>query len=316
VKGKEIKFIVGYGANTEERYQVAAFPKVYLLDTSGRLVDRFHPGDNLEEKVRAQMRKTPPSGADATSLKDRLERAKAAAKGKEYGKAYTLAQNVSKLADSGSPTGKAADELVKQLEEAAKKWLDEAKSAAKGEDFDRACEILSELSVRFAGTDGGGDADNERGRLMGDGKIKSKLIKALEHAKGQQLNDEAAEEETAKRYLEALKLYNTAIDEYPESAAAKTAEQAIERINSDPKVQSTIQKLLATAEAERWLDLGNRFAQAEIIDRAREFYQRVIDAHPGTEAATRAKERLAKLPEDKPEEVTPPPSEDDEPASE
>ena len=311
VKGKEIKFIVGYGVNTEERYQVSAFPKVYLLDTSGRLVDRFHPGDNLEEKIRAQMRKTPPSGADAESLRDRLDRAKAAAKGKEYGKAYSLALNVSKLADAGSATGKAAGELVKQLEEAAKKWLDEAKAAAKAEDLDRACEILSELSVRFAGTAVGGDADNERGRLMGDGKIKPKLMKALEDAKGRQLNDEAAEQETAKRYLEALKLYNTVLDEYPETAAAKTAEQAIARINTDPKVQSTIKKLVATAEAERWLDLGDRFAKAEIFDRAREFYQRVVDSHPETEAAAQAKGKLAKLPEDKPEEVTPRPEPDE-----
>jgi hypothetical protein len=34
-----------------------------------------------------------------------------------------------------------------------------------------------------------------------------------------------------------LKLYNTALDEYPESAAAKTAEQAIERI--EPLVDVT-----------------------------------------------------------------------------
>ena len=35
-------------------------------------------------------------------------------------------------------------------------------------------------------------------------------------------------------------------------------------------MQAAIKPLVATEEAERWLDLGNRFARAEIFDKARE----------------------------------------------
>jgi peroxiredoxin len=59
VKGKEIKFVVGYGVDTEDRYEVSSFPKVYLLDTAGRLATRFHPDDDLEAHSSADAQDAP-----------------------------------------------------------------------------------------------------------------------------------------------------------------------------------------------------------------------------------------------------------------
>jgi len=296
IKGKELRFIVGYGVATEERYQVSAFPKVYLLDTAGRLVDRFHPGDGLEEKISAQIRRTPPAGSDVATLKSRYEQARGAYTKGEYGRAYALAQDVKKVADENSNIGRAVAELLKQIEEAARKWLDEAREAAGANEHDKACRILAELSVCFAGTQVAADADTEIGRLMGMRELKPKLRKALDNAKGQFLNDQAAAHEAGNRFLEALQLYREVTEEYPETDAAKAAEQAIERINSDDRIQQKITALWAEEEADRWLDIAERFAKVEMYDKAREFYQRILDTHPKAAAATRAKERLAKLP--------------------
>jgi len=307
VKGKEIKFVVGYGVDTEDRYEVSSFPKVYLLDTAGRLATRFHPDDDLEGHIRAQMRKTPPAGADNTSLKKRLERARAALKEKQYGRAYTLAQGVNKLAEGNA--AKDAGELMKKIEEAARQWLEEARAAARADKFDEACKILADLSVRMAGTELGSQADEERGRLMGDGKVKPKVLAAMENAKGEMVNDQAAEHENAKRYLEALRLYRSVTEEYPDTEAARAASTALERLDGDAEVQQTIQKVSSEQEADRWLDIADRFAKVELYGKAREFYQRIVDAHGDAPAARLARERLEKLPEEKPDEV-PPPAED------
>jgi peroxiredoxin/tetratricopeptide (TPR) repeat protein len=324
VKGKDVKFIIGYGVDTAGRYEVSAYPKVYLLDTDGVLVQRFHPGDDFEDRLRSQLRKTPPTGADEEGLSRRLEQAKTALKDEAYGKAYTLAQDVNKLADKDSALGKAAADLMKKIEDAARKWLEEARTAAKTaaapntKDADReaandkACRILAELSVRFSGTDVGKQADDEIGRLMGDARLKTKLRTALDSTRGELLNEQAAEEEANGRYLEAFRLYGTVTEEHPDTNAAKTADQALDRLRTDPKLKETIKNLRADDEAERWLDIGDRFSRLEMYGKAREYYERIVALHPSTAAGPKAKERLARLPEEKPEEGPPVPAEEDE----
>jgi tetratricopeptide (TPR) repeat protein len=315
IKGKEVKFSVGYEVQTDTRYQVSSYPLVYLIDTTGVLVDRFHPDDGLEAKVRAQIAKTPPAGADASALKKRLDQAKAAAKGKELGKANTLVKDVIALAEASSAVGKAAVEVQKQIQESAKKWLDEAKTAAKSDDaqkLDTACHILAELSVRFAGASVATDADNEIGRLMGDSKIKPKLRQEIDEAKARVLMDQASDHESAKRYPEALNVYRDVTEQFPETDARKTAEAAVERITADPEAKKVIAKRRADEEADRWLDLGERFAKVEMYDRARDYYDRVVQSYPDSRAATRAKDLLKKLPENPPEEPAAPAEEDEE----
>jgi tetratricopeptide (TPR) repeat protein len=315
IKGKEVKFPVGYEVQTNTRYQVSSYPLVYLIDTAGVLIDRIHPDDGLEAKVRAQIAKTPPAGADANALKKRLDQAKSAMKEKELGKANTLVKDVIALAEAASAVSKAAVEVQKQIEVAAKDWLDEAKKAAKSDDAEKvgtACRILAELSVRFAGESVAADADNEFNRLMGDSKLKPKLRKELDEAKARVLLDQAAEQEAAKRYTEALNVYRDVTEQFPETDARKTAEAAVERITADPEANRAIAKRRADEEADRWLDLGERFAKVEMYDRARDYYDRVVQSYPDSRAASRAKDLLKKLPENPPEEPAAPAGEDEE----
>lgn len=324
IKDKEIKFVVGYGADVTERYEVSAFPRVYLLDTVGRLASRFHPADELETRLRTQLRRTPPTGADSSALTRRLEQARTALRDNKYGVAYTLAQDVTKLAERDSEPAKAAAELLKKIEDAARKWLDEAKAAAgeagdpgmkdadKEARYDRASAILAELSVRFAGTDLGQQADDEIGRLMGDARLKTRLRTALSNARGQLLLGVAAEEEAGGHYLEALRLYRGVTEEFPDTEAAQAAGGALERLRSDPKLRESIKDARADDEAERWLDLADGFAKLEVYGKARELYERVVSQHGGTPAATRARERLVRLPEEEVEEVPPDVPDDDE----
>ena len=302
MKGKQIEYGVFWGGAINQYYDVAAFPKVYLIDTNGILVDRFHPGDNLEERVRAQMRKTPSVGADPDALKNNLSQAKQALDGKAYGRAYELAKNVSTLAEKESDLGKSATKLLEQIVEAAKKWLSDAREAIQAKDYDKACRILAEISVYLEGTPVAGEAGNEIGRLMGDRELKPKMRKALDNAKGQALNDLAAEHEAGKRYVEAIKGYRETIDKFPDTEAAAAAEKAIERISSDPKTKEAITKLRVEEEADRWLDLGDRFAKIKMYDKAREYYELIRDKHPEASAAAKIKDRLKDLPKELPEE--------------
>lgn len=306
IKGKEVKFIVGYEADTD-RYRIPGPPWVLMLDTGGRLTDQFHPGFDLEGKVRAQMRRTPPEGTDEQSLRNRIRKVREFMLRKDLGRAYTQTKALEKLVTKEDTLGKEVNELLKEILEASKKWLEEAQESIRANNQDDAIRILSQISVRFEGEAVRGEAETEIGKIMGDARLRPKMRSALDNVRGEILNDEAGDHEASRRYIEALRLYRRAAEEYTGSDAAKAAEEAIDRINNDPEALSAITKLRAEEEADRWLDLANRFARIEMYTRARELYDRILDTHPDTQAASRARERLAKLPEEpeEEEEVTP-----------
>lgn len=296
VKGKEVQFIVGYGAETQLKYSVSAFPRVFLIDPSGKLVNQFHPLDEMEERINVQIRKTPPAGADLEALKERYRRSRSAFENREYGRAYTLATDVANLAPDGTPLADAVKELLERVKEAADLWLAEARDALGNRDYDKAFGILAQLSVRFEGTSVAAEADTEIGRLLGDREHKAKINAAKKNVAAELQVDRAADYAAGGRYVEALDAYRAVIAEYRDTPAADQAEKAIEAINSDPKAQSAIAERRALEQSERWLDIADRFAKVDMHDKAREYYERIRDDYPGSRAAEKAGERLKELP--------------------
>ncbi|MBU0637396.1 MAG: peroxiredoxin family protein [Planctomycetes bacterium] len=296
VSGKSVKFIVIYGNDMHTRYKVTSFPRVFLIDTHGTIVWRGHPADELEERVKEQMRKTPPAGTDEETLRGQARAAKADYDAGEYGKAYTQAKGVSNVVDANSDLGKAVKKLLDDIEAGARKWLEEAKQAARGGRYEEACRKLAQISVRFAGSSLGNDADDECARLRADNKSKAVVIKAISNAKGELRNEEIARLMETKQYLKALAACREVVDEYSGTAAAEVAQAEIERINNDPAIQASLATARAEEQASRWLELGDRFARVEMYDLARTQYEKVVKGHPKSRAAAKATDRMKGLP--------------------
>ena len=85
--------------------------------------------------------------------------------------------------------------------------------------------------------------------------------------------------------------------EYPETEAAKIAQQAIDQINGDAEIRAEIRKVQAANQAARWYDLGQRHARVKFFDLAREYYEKVIMEYPDSTVAEKAKQELKKLDE-------------------
>lgn len=303
VKGKEVDFDVYGNGAAWNSYEVPAPPRIYLIDTNGILVDRFHPFEDLEERIRAQLIKTPPPEANEENLAKRLVKARKAFDDKEYGRAYTFTKVVRNFVEEESERGREVANLIKEIEQAAKKQIQEAHDAVTSKNYEEAAKLLAEISVRFEGSDIGADADKEIGRLMGDRELKAMVRKALDDARGRLLNDNAADQEALEQYVEALKMYREVVEKYPDTDAAKDAEQAIDRISDDPAAREKIRKVRAEEEANRWLDLGDRFAKVKMYRKAREYYEMVREKHADSRAASKIKDRLKDLPKEDPEEA-------------
>lgn len=304
VKAKELSGEYLAQVDMEFPYNVSAPPRIYLIDPDGILVNHFHPADRLEERVKEAMRRNPPAGADPETIRRLYERAEAALKAEQVGRAYGLALEVEQLTDKETSVGQNVRKLKETVEKAAREKLDAARKAFNEKKYDEALPRLAELSVRFAGTPLGTDADTEVSRVMGERDQKSKMRAALDEARAQVIFDRASDHEADGRFMDAIRAHREIMDRYPDSELAKKSETAVDRISADPKVQAQIAAERAEAEAERWFDIAERFAKAGMNAKAREYYGMVQEKHPKSRAAARVAERLKALPADEPDEDT------------
>jgi hypothetical protein len=280
--------------------KVAAYPQVYLLDTSGVLVSRFHPGDDMAEKIRQQMRRTPPASADPQTINERFALARAALAQHKYGQAYTHAAYVERVTDDESDRGREVDQLLDQIEEGAAEQLREAREAARREDYDRAAEILAEIAVRFRGRELSDEAELEIGRLMGNRELKPLLNRAHDEAEARLAFERAVAAEQEGRYLTAVRRYRAITADYGNTDTSEKADEAVTRIQDDPAAQRAIRRILDEEQAERWLEIAERFSKVKMHAKARVYLQRILDELPDTRSAPKARAALKDLPAETP----------------
>jgi tetratricopeptide (TPR) repeat protein len=295
---------IWWGAAVPNLYEVVSYPYVFIIDPQGIVAWKGHPMDDLDDRVKDQLRKTPPIGADEAALGDKLRRADEFVAKKEFGRAETLAKFVMTVTDEASPSYEKARSMHEKLLESVKAWLDEARQLYRDRKHQEACNIVAEVHVRFTTRQQEGAeqelvaaCDTDIGRLRGDINTKQMIAKAIENARGLLRNDEAAELELAGDFVGAQRAYRHVLETYPKTAAGEAAKAAIERLNADPKIAARIGKWRQEQQAERLLQMADRYARVDMFDEARELYTKIKDEFPQSPVATRAREALKKLPE-------------------
>jgi tetratricopeptide (TPR) repeat protein len=305
-----------YGPGWADLYAVMSFPYAFIIDPMGIVAWKGHPEDDLDERIAEQLQRTPPIGADQEALEAKLKLAEELKAKSEYARAYTLARFVEMVTDKApsDTLHQKAKSLQDRLVEDAKKWIEDARKAQRAGEYAKACRIVAEISVRFATEQKEGpvrdlvaDADTEIGRLRGANETKDMADRAVDLARGELKNEEAADLEAARDYLGALKIYRGVAEDYQKVEAGKVAQAAIDRIAKDPKIQAAIRDARARQNADRMLAMAERFTHLKMPDEARETYDRILREHPRTPAADRARRAVAKLPQ--------PAANDDKPSS-
>lgn len=295
-------------------------PECVIVDPFSNIVWRGHPNDQLEQRILDLVEATRPIAGDPKQIEARLRKADKLIDEKEYGKAFTIARQLFLATNEDSPENSKARSLMEKVEQKGGDWLKEARDAL-ATNKERAAYIVAQLSVRLEDQDkelkrakeGPGreaqpqqnqeqqtglirDVSNALGEMYADRKMKELIRKAMDNTSGELLNEQAADLEEISRYDDARVLYKQVVEKYKESAAAKTAETMLEKVRTDKKVAQSLEKARDADEARRWLDIGERYAKAELYDLARETYEKVIKEHAKTDFAKTAKERLDKLP--------------------
>jgi hypothetical protein len=290
-------------------------PYVVLIGPRSTLAWRGVPDARIEERLDDLIEYTKPPLGNAQWLNRRLQKAERFFDQRELGKAYTVARDLFRMTDEGHSIHGRAESLRARCEEAAQEWLREALQAERDKDYEKAAYIVAEIAVRFKDPDEQEQSDShqgsrnendqnvqhraefEIGRMSGDRNLKSMIRTAQEEAKARVLNDRAADLEEDEYYLDAKPLYEEVLKEYEDTDAAKEAKKRLRRIERDTGIQQKIAERRAVEEAIRWLDIADHYAGARLYAEARDKYEALIEKHPETTAARRAKERLTELPE-------------------
>ena len=288
-------------------------PYVVLIDPRGVLAWRGLPDDRLDQRLADLIVRTKPPAGDPDWLDSRFRKAERFYDQREFGRAYTFARGLFKMTDESQTTHGRAQALMAQCETGAREQLREAIQAEMDKDFEKAARIVAEIAVRFedpeeeeeSGQTSGRDeregsvkrdAENEIGRMNGNREMKQLIRDARKNAEGELHNDLAAALEEDEHYVAARRAYEQVVEEYEDTAAGREAKRRLERIEDDAGIQRTIAERRARDEAERWFDLADRFAAVKLYDEARTYYEKLVAEHPDTEFASRAKQRLSKLP--------------------
>ncbi|MCC6359544.1 MAG: redoxin domain-containing protein [Phycisphaerales bacterium] len=302
----------------QEAYGSMSHPEVVVIDPFGNIAWRGDPNDRLEERLIEVSEATKPAAGNAKLLEQRLRRADKFLNESEYGKAYTLARSVWRVTDEEVSSHGAARSLMDKLEGLAGDWLKKAIEEERSGNLEKAAYIVSQIAVRFEDDDKQAnnrrrdgqqnnneqdsrqgvvrDAFNEIGRMNGDRKLKDLIRTATDNARGELLNEQAVEFEELGKYEIAKRLYAQCVEKYKDSPAGKDAKTGLDRIETDRKIRTQLDKIRAEDEARRWMDLAERFAAAEMPEMARTWYEKVLKEHGDTSFAKKAKELLDKLP--------------------
>ena len=291
-------------------------PYIVLLDPFGRIVWRGVPDKYLEERLEDLCDLTPPPAGNEALLDERMSQAQRYLGQREFGRSFTTARWVFEVTDASQPIHVRAEALMQQSQAAAAEWLNEAINLEQDGRVEEAARIVAEIAVRFRDPEEDFQQDQQRGdprdnqeqnvqrraqieigRMSANLDTKKQIRDARENAEAEMLNDEATRLEESEYYVRAREIYERVIEEYKDTAAAKEARNRLRRIRGDRAIREKIAERRAAEEAHRWLDIGDRLAAFNFVDRARDQYQRIIEEHGSSRAAERARQRLRDLPE-------------------
>jgi TolA-binding protein len=99
-----------------------------------------------------------------------------------------------------------------------------------------------------------------------------------------------------KKYAEAFDAYEALIRKHRTDDVGKAAKRHLDEMKKLPDVQELVKQRQATAESDRWLKFARQQRDAKQYDMARKYYQKIIDAYPGTDGAKTAEAELKALP--------------------
>jgi predicted esterase len=185
---------------------------------------------------------------------------------------------------------KAAEAKVTELRDAARKCMTTAKETPTRENI----AAVKKLAASYEGHAIGVEAASLATGIENDPRVAEMTKKAENEARAAKARGEfakAAETEKAGKLLQALEMYEAVLKLYADTPVKDDAQAAVDRLKGDP----ALVKERDEKEASRELRLAENMLANGMTDKARTILEEILQKHPDTEAAKKAKLKIEKL---------------------
>jgi len=230
--------------------------------------------------------------------KDELARATELEQQGKLADAYKLYLAVSM--HGGESLGERADARMAELFEKARLELVAAKRAAEAQQFAQAADVLLKVREKY-GPATPPEVDQLMRELEANPTSAAQIKAARDHEAASRREAEAAAAlDVARMYLEKdAKRAHAALEkvaqDYPDTAAGKTAKDESIRLMADAKTRAQIVTDPKATEAEKLLVMAENYRRNRLFTKARERIDEVLKKYPATPAAERARKMLEQV---------------------
>ena len=232
------------------------------------------------------------------AAKDELARATDLESQGKFADAYKLYLAVSM--HGGESLGERADARMSELFEKARLELVHAKRAVEAQQFAQAADLLLKVREKY-GPATPPEVDQLMRELEANPTSAAQIKAARDREAASRREAEAAAaldvarmyaEKDAKRAHASLEMV---AQDYPDTAAGKTAKDEANRLMSDPKTRAQIVTDPKVTEAEKLLVMAENYRRNRLFTKARERIDEVLKKYPATPAAERARKMLEQV---------------------
>ena len=205
------------------------------------------------------------------------------------------AEKIAEAETQGAPEVKEAQDEIASLAKAAEGRLDEIRGLVSQREYATVAGDLDELIRTYAGMPIVADAEKIRDDLMADPEAKL----ALRTQTAEKLFADTRKDLEAKKYGVALERLESLVDEYSDLPLGETMKAELTKLKSDRSIVEAVRDEAARTQCNAWLSLARTWAKngsnKRAMDKAKGYYQRVIENFPDTSFSKIAEEEMSEL---------------------
>ena len=305
MKSTTIEYPLATGSDFET-FDVESLPYAVVIDPEGIVAWRGNPLQGaLDRAIEETFKETPPTSVNARKLR-KLKRSLATAEKQierqQYGQALAVCEEIIELLPNTHALYANAELMRKQMVDTGDEQVAQAQSLIESRQYVEAARQLNRIRQTFRDTNIAEQAIAVVDNLRADPEIAAVLDAAQAEEASQAKEKKASQALYAAEQLLAKEAYGaaykrlTAITKsYPESEAGKKAAKKAEQLIADPDIALIISDDKARQNCRGWLKMAGNFRNANRPDKAREYYERIIETYPESSFAAKAHRELTTL---------------------
>lgn len=298
---EKVNFPVAFECKAYEEYKITEFPRVVVVDPSGRVAFSGTPSDveNIRRAVFEVLADNPPTRTrpeEARYVQKRLEDARAALRQLNYRDAFQAARDAFEHAVSGDRLKSTCQDMLDLLDLIGRDRLAEADALVDEKQFAKAVEAIRWVIRHFHGADVARDARKRMATLRKQyAEIADVLKGQASTVEAARLLGEAREAILSQRFGVAHDKLEKIRKDYEGTEVAPIADEILRRMREHPRIAPELRDHAARRECEMLLAQARNFIASGRRQDAEKTLREVLEKHPETRYAQQAKEMLINL---------------------